>query len=103
MQAIALQFDAPVVVSFVQLPSLPINPEHPRVYAYELHADKALTQPLPVVTHPARKVLHAGLVSVVEVGASEHARGLHAVDPVAVFAVHGPSLPIIPVHPAAIV
>ena len=98
MQSKALQFDAPVVVSFLQLPSLPINPEHPRVYAYELHADSTLTQPLPVVTHPAGNVLHAVFVSVVEVGASVHARALQAVDPMAVL-VQGPSLPIIPVHP----
>ena len=49
-----------------------------------------------MLTHPARNVLQAVFVSVVEVGASVHARGLHAVAPV--FEVQGPSLPIIPVH-----
>ena len=86
----------------VQAPSLPINPVHPRVYAYELQADNVLIHPLPVVTHPDRKVLHAVFVFVV-VGASVHANGLQAVAPLPLLAVQAPSLPIIPVHPAAIV
>ena len=102
MQAVALQFNAPAVVSVVQAPSLPINPVHPSVYAYELHAYGVLTHPFPVVTHPERNVLHAAFVAAVA-GASVHANGLHAVAPAPVLAVQAPSLPIIPVHPAAIV
>ena len=102
VQSIALQFCAPAVVSMVHVPSLPINPVHPNVYAYEEHANKVLTQPFPEVTHPERNVLQAVFVAVVA-GASVHANGLHAVAPVPVFAVQAPSLPIIPVHPAAIV
>ena len=75
---------------------------HPSVYAYELHADSVLTHPFPVVMHPDRNMLQAVFVAVVA-GASEQAKGLHAVAPVPVLAVHTPSLPIIPVHPAAIV
>ena len=102
VQANALQFNAPAVVSAVQAPSLPINPVHTSVYAYEEHADKTLTHPFPVVTHPERNVLQAVFVAVVA-GASVQANGLHAVAPVPVLAVQAPSLPIIPVHPAAIV
>ena len=102
VQSNALQLTAPAVVSVVQAPSLPTNPVHPSVWAYELQADSTETQPFPVVTHPDKNVLQAVFVAVV-VGASVHANGLQAVDPAAVFAVHAPSLPIIPVHPAAIV
>lgn len=102
MQANALQFNAPAVVSVVQAPSDPINPVHPSVYKYEEQADSVLTHPFPVVTHPERNVLQAVFVAVVA-GASVHAKGLHAVAPVPVLAVQKPSLPIIPVHPAAIV
>ena len=102
MQAIALQFYAPAVKSAVHLPSFPINPVHPNVYAYEEHANKVLTQPFPVVTHPERNVLQAVFVAVVA-GASVHANGLQVVAPVPVLAVQAPSLPIIPVHPTAIV
>lgn len=102
VQAIALQFFSPVVIFAVQAPSLPINPVHPSIYAYEEQADKVLTQPFPIVTHPERNVLHSVVVDVV-VGASVHAIGLHAVAPAIVLAVQAPSLPIFPVHPAAIV
>ena len=53
-----------------------------------------------MVTHPVRNAEHAVFVAKV-VAASEHTRGLHTVDPAAVFAVHGPSEPIIPEHPFA--
>ena len=102
VQSVALQLAAPAVVSVTQAPSLPINPVHPSVYAYELHADNVLTQPFPVVTHPDRNVLHAVFDAVVA-GASVHTNGLQAVAPDPVLAVQAPSLPIIPVHPAAIV
>ena len=75
---------------------------HPIDYEYELHAGNTLTQPFPVVTHPNRIVLHAISV-IVKDGASVHAIGLHAVDPDPVLTVQAPLLPIIPVHPAAIV
>ena len=59
-------------------------------------------QPLPVVKQPARKIEHAELVDIV-VGASVQTKGLHTDDPPVVLFVHGPSEPIIPVHPAACV
>ena len=52
------------------------------------------------MTHPARYAEQAVFVANV-VAASEHTKGLHTVDPAAVFAVHGPSEPIIPEHPLA--
>ena len=57
-------------------------------------------QPLPVVTHPVRNAAQAVFVANV-VAASVQARGLHTVEPAAVFAVQGPSEPIIPAHPFA--
>ena len=56
--------------------------------------------PLPIVTQPVRNCEHAVLVANV-FAASEHTKGLHTVDRTAVFVVHGPSEPIIPVHPFA--
>ena len=53
-----------------------------------------------MVTQPARKVEHARFVESV-VAASVQTKGLHTVDPDVVLLVHGPSEPIIPVHPAA--
>ena len=102
VQAIALQFCAPAVVSVVHAPSLPINPVHTSVYWYVEHADSVLTQPFPVVRHPERNAPHA-VFDVAVVGASVQAKGLQVVAPVPVLAVQAPSLPIIPVHPAAIV
>lgn len=69
---------------------------------YVEHAESVETQPFPVVTHPVKNVMHAAVVAVV-VGASVHTKGLHTVDPAAVFAVHGPSDPIIPEQPAVYV
>lgn len=57
-------------------------------------------QPLPVVTQPAKKPEHAVFVANVD-AASVQTKGLHTVDPDEVFEVHGPSEPIIPLHPAA--
>ena len=57
-------------------------------------------QPLPVVKHPVRNAAQAVFVANV-VAASVQTRGLHTVEPAAVFAVQGPSEPIIPVHPFA--
>ena len=83
--------------SIVQAPSLPINPVHPRFYEYVLQADNTFTQPFLVVIHPIKKNLQSSFVDVV-VGASVHTKGLHAIYP----AVQGPSLPIIPEHPAIV-
>ena len=47
-----------------------------------------------------RNCEHAVLVANV-FAASEQTKGLHTVDPAAVFVVHGPSEPIIPEHPFA--
>ena len=52
-------------------PSVPINPVHPRVYEYVLHAANVATQPLPDVTQPVLKLLQAAFVDKV-VAASEH-------------------------------
>ena len=67
-----------------------------------LHADNDETHPFPLVTHPERKVEQARFVVIV-VAASVQTRGLHTVDPAAVLVVQGPSEPIIPEHPLAIV
>ena len=67
---------------------------------YVEHAESDETQPFPVVTHPVKNTMHAAVVDVAT-GASAQTSGLHTVDPAAVFAVHGPSDPIIPVHPLA--
>ena len=60
------------------------------------------THPLPVVTQPDKNNPQAAIVDVA-IGASVHAIGLQAVEPEIVLAIQPPSLPIIPVHPAAIV
>ena len=65
---------------------------------YDEHAPRELVHPCPVVTHPAKNVAHPAFVLVLA-GASVHAKALHAVEPAAVFAVHGPSEPMRPVHP----
>ena len=67
-----------------------------------LQADSEETQPLPVETHPVRNDAQTVFVANV-VAASVQAKGLHTVEPAAVFAVHGPSEPIIPAHPFACV
>ena len=54
--------------------------------------------PDPVVTQPAKKLAHPAFVFVLA-GASVHAKALHAVEPAVIFAVHGPSDPMRPVHP----
>ena len=50
--------------------------------------------------HPTKNTMQAAVVDVV-IGASVQTNGLQTVDPAAVFAVQGPSEPIIPVHPLA--
>ena len=52
------------------------------------------------MTQPAKKPEQAAVVAIV-VAASVQIKGLHTVDPDEVFEVHGPSEPIIPLHPAA--
>ena len=52
------------------------------------------------MTQPVRNAEQTVFVVNV-VAASEQTKGLHTVDPTAVFEVHGPSEPIIPVHPFA--
>ena len=52
------------------------------------------------MTHPPKNKMQAAVVDVAT-GASEQTRGLHTVEPAAVFAVHAPSDPIIPAHPLA--
>ena len=54
------------------------------------------------MTQPAKKLEHPVLVFVL-VGASVQAKALHAVEPAAVLAVHGPSDPMRPVHPCVYV
>ena len=54
--------------------------------------------PYPVVTQPAKKLMHPAFVFVLA-GASVHARALHAVEPAVVLAVQAPSDPVRPVHP----
>lgn len=53
--------------------------------------------PCPVVRHPAKKILH-DLSKIVVGDASVHYNGLHA--SVVVSVVHGPSIPINPLHPS---
>ena len=64
-----------------------------------LHAAKVATQPFPLDTQPALKVLHAVLVDSV-VAASEHWIALQAVEPDVESTVQYPSLPIRLAHPA---
>lgn len=59
--------------------------------------DKAEAQPLPVVTHPAKKFAHEAVEDKVT-AASVQAKGLHTVE-LTVLLVHGPSDPIIPEQP----
>ena len=67
-----------------------------------LQAERLETHPFPFVKHPLRKLPQAAFVDNVR-AASVQTRSRHAVDPAAVFVVHGPSEPIIPVHPLAYV
>ena len=83
----------------LQFPSVPTNEEHVDVVpVYEEHYPKLLVHPYPVVTHPAKKLMHPAFVDVAA-GASEQAKVLQAVEPTVVLAVHGPSDPMRPVHP----
>ena len=97
-QALAAH-DAAVADVPLQFPSVPINEEQVDVVpVYEEHSPRLFVQPYPVVTQPAKKSAHAALVDMAA-GASVHARALQAVEPAVVFAVHGPSDPMRPVHP----
>ena len=90
--------DAAVAIP-LQFPSVPINEEHVDVVpVYEEHDPKLLVHPYPVVTHPAKKAIHPGFVDVAA-GASEQVKARQAVEPADIFAVHGPSDPMRPVHP----
>ena len=98
VQSLAEQAAAVVPVP-LQLKSVPIYELHVVVVpVYDEQAPSTLVQPYPVVTHPAKNWTQAAVV-VVEAGASEQARVLHAVDPAAVLVVHTPSDPVSPVHP----
>ena len=68
------------------------------VPVYDEHKPNVFVQPYPVVTQPAKKLMHPALVLVLT-GASEHDKALQAVELAAVFAVQTPSDPIRPVHP----
>ena len=65
-----------------------------------LHAESVDTHPFPFVKHPERNPEQAAFVVKV-VAASVQTSGLQTVEPAAVLVVHGPSEPIIPVHPFA--
>ena len=83
----------------LQLPSVPIYEEQVVVVpVYDEHGPNEFVHPDPVVTQPAKKLEHPLLVFVLA-GASVHAKALHAFEPAVIFAVHGPSDPMRPVHP----
>ena len=83
----------------LQFPSDPTYEAHVVVVpVYEEQDPSEFVHPCPVVTHPAKKATHPAFVLVLA-GASVHAKARHAVEPAAVFAVHGPSEPMRPVHP----
>ena len=65
-----------------------------------LQAERLETHPFPFDKHPETNVEHAAFVDKV-MGASEQTSGLQTVEPVDVSVPHGPSEPIIPVHPLA--
>ena len=97
-QILAAQ-EAAVAEVPLQFPSDPTYDAHVVVVPkYDEHAPSKFVHPCPVVTHPAKKTTHPAFVFVLA-GASVHAKALHAVEPAAVFVVHGPSEPMRPVHP----
>ena len=100
VHANALQAVEPTVVLTMQGPSDPMRPVHPWVIVYVLQIDKADAHPLPIETQPNKNAEQAIFVANV-FAASVQTRGLHTVELAVVFAVQGPSEPIIPMHPFA--
>ena len=65
-----------------------------------LQAERLETHPFPFEKHPETNPEQAAFV-VNDNGASEQTSGLQTVEPADVSVPHGPSEPIIPVHPLA--
>ena len=83
----------------LQFPSDPTYEAHVVVVPmYDEHDPNKFVQPYPVVTHPAKKLMHPAFVFVLA-GASAQVNTLQAVEPAAVLEVHYPSDPLRPVHP----
>ena len=77
-------------------PSIPIRPVQPLVFKYESQDYKNDTQPLPFVIHPFKNLSQLSFAEYVD-GASVQRSCLQLFYPR--FARHGPSNPILPIHP----